>query len=124
MDWRSISIGVSMIGVALAIAFLINRASNAHTSPLDELRMPTATVAAPASAPPQQPSSGVAPLSQVVTPAPATARSSCDEIRGTDYRSDIERLWFAQNCQPAPPPTATPTPLPTIEGPVVLVSSQ
>jgi hypothetical protein len=40
------------------------------------------------------------------TPEPTVAavadRTSCTEIRGTDYRSDSERAWFAANCASAP----------------------
>jgi hypothetical protein len=51
-------------------------------------------------------------------PATGTAladRRSCDEIRGTDYRSAAERQFFLQNCQPTPapaPPTPPPPPTP------------
>jgi hypothetical protein len=37
----------------------------------------------------------------VQTPPTATRpadRTSCAEIRGTDYRSDSERAWFIANC--------------------------
>ena len=50
-----------------------------------------------------------------VTPTVAAAlpdRTSCDEIRGTDYRSPAEREFFLANCiLPTPTPApATPTP--------------
>jgi hypothetical protein len=36
------------------------------------------------------------------TPVPTAVRlpdrTSCDEIRGTDYRSEAERQWFRSNC--------------------------
>jgi len=31
-------------------------------------------------------------------PAPLSDRINCAEIRGTDYRSSAERLWFEANC--------------------------
>jgi hypothetical protein len=65
------------------------------------------------------------------TPAP-TDRTTCDAIRGTDYRSDSERQFFEQNCltpvdQPSDPgqgpgPTAVPPTVPPepTEGPLVV----
>jgi hypothetical protein len=32
------------------------------------------------------------------TPTPLPDRTSCDEIRGTEYRSDAERDFFRKNC--------------------------
>lgn len=37
------------------------------------------------------------PASPTTTPFPGD-RSSCDAIRGTEYRSDTERQWFIRNC--------------------------
>jgi hypothetical protein len=31
-------------------------------------------------------------------PTPLADRTSCEAIRGTEYRSDSERLWFLNNC--------------------------
>jgi hypothetical protein len=41
----------------------------------------------------------------VATPTPnrAADRTSCDAIRGTDYRSESERQWFLTNCRAALP---------------------
>jgi hypothetical protein len=43
---------------------------------------------------------GAAPAQQTArtTPTVLPDRRSCDEIRGSQYRSDSERLWFLQNC--------------------------
>jgi hypothetical protein len=43
---------------------------------------------------------GSQPAVAVVTPTPirSSDRTSCDSIRGTDYRSETERLWFKANC--------------------------
>jgi hypothetical protein len=45
-------------------------------------------------------SGGSEPANQ---PAPTATRipdrTNCDDIRGTDYRSDTEREWFLRNCQ-------------------------
>jgi hypothetical protein len=55
---------------------------------------PTATPAAVRSATPA--------ATAVATPEPSPTapadRTSCSEIRGTDYRSDTEREWFNANC--------------------------
>jgi hypothetical protein len=32
------------------------------------------------------------------TPTPLRDRTTCAEVRGTDYRSDAERAWFIANC--------------------------
>ncbi len=73
----------------------------------------------------------------IAVPTPPTAaptdRTTCDAIRGTDYRSDSERQFFEQNCltpvdqppspdgggPPAGPPSEPPPPQPT-EGPLVV----
>ena len=36
------------------------------------------------------------------TPTRLPDRTSCDEIRGTDYRSEAERQFFLSNCRPIP----------------------
>ena len=53
--------------------------------------------------------------------AALTDRSSCSEIRGTQYRSAMERSWYLANCAAAPtptsvPPTATPSSRPQAPG--------
>jgi hypothetical protein len=48
------------------------------------------------------PASGATP-GPTATVAPLADRTSCAEIRGTDYRSDSERAWFMASC---PSPTA------------------
>lgn len=48
-----------------------------------------------------QPAAGAAqPAVAVATPTPSKLadRTSCDAIRGSDYRSDTERQWFKTNC--------------------------
>lgn len=62
----------------------------------------------------------------IATPQPATAqptvRQDCDAIRGTDYQSEAERVYFQQNClepgAPATNPTRPPS-VPTSAPPVV-----
>jgi hypothetical protein len=38
------------------------------------------------------------PPGAVITPTPLPDRTSCDQIRGTEYRSETERQWFQRNC--------------------------
>jgi hypothetical protein len=38
------------------------------------------------------------PEAPAVPSATANNRANCDEIRGTDYRSDGERTWYLANC--------------------------
>ena len=48
-----------------------------------------------------QPAAGATqPAVAVGTPTPSNSadRTSCDAIRGTDYRSATERQWFITNC--------------------------
>jgi hypothetical protein len=46
-----------------------------------------------------------APVTQRATPvATPTDRTSCEAIRGTDYRSETERQWFQRNCTGASAP--------------------
>jgi hypothetical protein len=48
----------------------------------------------------QQVSPRTEPATQQRTPTPTVPpdRTSCAEIRGTEYRSAAERSWFIQNC--------------------------
>jgi hypothetical protein len=84
----------------------------------------------------QQTATPVSPTATSVPPAttvqpeltPLPDRTSCEEIRGTDYRSEAERQFFFENCIPTPAPVAPTTPpqpvtppsqgvsTPTIEG--------
>ncbi len=59
---------------------------------------PTAT---PTASPTATPTSTPTPTP---TPTPKPDRSSCDQIRGTDYRSVSEREWFLDQCVTAAPP--------------------
>lgn len=61
---------------------------------------PTATAVPPTPVPPPPPAP---PLERVVLPD----RTNCAEIRGTDYRSATERLWFLANCSPTPTPASS-----------------
>jgi hypothetical protein len=57
------------------------------------------------------------PLGDAPTATPFNRRD-CDEIRGTDFLSAVERVWFQQNCQtPTPEPTGTATPRPSATNP-------
>jgi lipoprotein-anchoring transpeptidase ErfK/SrfK len=69
-----------------------------------------------ATAPVQQPPAVVSPTSvtsaaEVETPTPAATstpvpdRTSCNEIRGTEYRSSSERDFYLANCLPTPTPS-------------------
>jgi hypothetical protein len=62
---------------------------------------PAAAAAAPPPPPSGQPAPAPPPPPPPAQPAPAlqaSDRTSCDEIRGTAYRSDAERLWYVRNC--------------------------
>ena len=52
------------------------------------------------------------------TETPLPDRTSCDEIRGTEYRSLTEREFFLANCinLPQETPTLDPTELPPLDG--------
>ena len=51
-------------------------------------------------------------------PVPLPDRTSCEEIRGTDYRSEGEHQFFVANCIPTPAPLAPKsTPVPQPAGP-------
>lgn len=53
--------------------------------------------AAPAAGSPARPASQPA-ARPPLTPTRLADRTSCDAVRGTEYRSESERLWFLQNC--------------------------
>jgi hypothetical protein len=42
----------------------------------------------------------IVPAGSVATPQPTRMpdRMNCEQIRGTDYRSEAERQWFIANC--------------------------
>ena len=69
----------------------------------------TPTATASATATPRPEASSTQPAAATATaPALASAsanRMNCAQIRGTDYLSDAEQLWFQQNCSPTPTPT-------------------
>jgi len=75
---------------------------------------PPAPPASATDAPPGTPGSPQTSL----PPGTPGDRTNCNEIRGTPYRSDTERLWYLSNCQGASPqgglppsgPTAAPGP--------------
>jgi hypothetical protein len=52
------------------------------------------------------------------TETPLPDRTTCEEIRGTEYRSVTERDFFRENCinQVEPSPTIDPTELPPLDG--------
>lgn len=76
-----------------------------HDYPLEailEESSPTLTpTLTPTPTPTQTPTATPLPIVQPTTPATVTGlsdRDSCNEIRGTDYRSPGEREWFLSNC--------------------------
>ena len=46
-------------------------------------------------------------------------RESCDQIRGSEYRSESEQEWYLANCVPTPIPGPPPPRPPAIPGPEV-----
>ena len=68
---------------------------------------------------PPGPAVDIPTVAPTATPEPEPTllpdRTSCEEIRGTDYRSEQEHQFFTANCVPTPapvPPTNTPLPQP------------
>lgn len=112
-DVSLLLIGVAAFVFGVAMHFwvatsVLNGGDSAESS-----SAPTATATVPAAQP--------SPTAATSAPPTATAmpdRTSCDEIRGTQYRSVTEREFFLANCtgqqaqpQPTaadPQPTATP----------------
>lgn len=41
-------------------------------------------------------------------PSPLPDRTTCEDIKGTDYRSATEREWYLAHCVPTPPPAPPP----------------
>jgi hypothetical protein len=120
---QSFVVGMAIAGVLFGFALVIyNAFAGGDGYDNDFLvvlptRIPTAVSAAPT----QPPQSSAAPasltpnissiLSFTAVPAATTVpgalgdRTSCDQIRGTAYRSEAERIWFTANCQASPTPT-------------------
>jgi hypothetical protein len=103
---------VTLIGfvVAVVASYSLGRKPSKPSAAL----APVATIAR-ASATPAPTATPPPPTAMPLPPTPtaiATAlpdRTACDEIRGTDYRSETEQEWFRANCSPVvPPSTQTP----------------
>lgn len=107
-----------LAGVA-AMALVIGALGAAYalgsSGGMDESRVAMATIseATPTGIP--SPSTSM-PSPETPIPPPPTSepviqlfdRTTCAEIRGTDYRSDSERLWFVVNCRVMPAPEPQP----------------
>jgi hypothetical protein len=105
--------------LALAYATLLSTSLLACTdkTPAEGEERPGSLTATPAPAvasatpvpatPPTTPPTAVA-VSSPPQPSPLPDRTDCAAIRGTDYRSEVERLWFAANCSPTPAPAQAP----------------
>jgi hypothetical protein len=97
------------IAAVLAVAAVVSGAIGGGDDDGSESSQPI-VIASPTAAIAIAPSPTQPPL-PTATPAPsATNRRDCAAIRGTDYRSEEERLWFTQNClATATSAAATPT---------------
>ena len=58
-------------------------------------------------------------VATIVPPTPLPDRTTCEEIRGTSYRSETEQTFFLANCLPTPVPTRPPPAPPAVPGPDV-----
>jgi hypothetical protein len=121
----------SAIAVTLAVLLLLaaacgddDDAQPSATLPLAPAAADTLTQAAPI---PTATSSSIATPTEppAATPeAPTTTtvpdRTSCDEIRGTPYRSESEHRWYLDSCitPTATQPAGAPTTGPATQGPV------
>ena len=79
----------------------------AWASELDTTLFESAPTTTPTATPTASPTAtATSPPTPTPTPTPKPDRSSCDQIRGTDYRSVSEREWFLDQCvaptRPAP----------------------
>jgi hypothetical protein len=82
----SIAAGGFLLGVLLHVYIILSVLDGGGDKPV--------SARPPGAAPPSATASPVA-----TTPARLADRTSCDAIRGTDYRSEAERQWFLANCQ-------------------------
>jgi hypothetical protein len=91
--------GLPLIAFAITIAFTLAQDAGEDDTPEPaptlqaSLREDTPTAVPPTQTPVPGP------------PTPLSDRADCAAIRGTDYRSEAERQWFASNCAP---PTSVP----------------
>lgn len=96
--------GPMLIGIPLAAFFvavgLVMAFSNGNDSG-NTAAVPTVPVSVAQSQP--------IATATAVPPSPVPDRTSCDAIRGTDYRSESERQWFQQNCNTQTATTSTGT---------------
>jgi hypothetical protein len=120
--FQSFIVGMAIAAVLFGFAFVVYNAfaggdddNNDYLVTLPT-RVPTAVAAATQ---PSRPSGGTVSLTPGVpailsfTAVPASTqvpsalgdRTSCDQIRGTAYRSNAERNWFNANCLAATPAT-------------------
>ena len=90
------------IVLALGSAYAVGRSSNEPAAQQPVALAPTATETPPTSTPipPTATATAVPPSPPPEPPQPVVLadRTSCGEIRGSEYRSDAERTWFAANC--------------------------
>lgn len=86
---------------ALGVTFAIGRGSGDGGGRLVVADSPTSSPVPPTPVP-------TPPPSPPPEPAVLPDRTNCNEIRGTDYRSPTERLWFLDNCKPPPLVIRTP----------------
>lgn len=83
-DLKQVAAVAFVMGVLLHACVIMTVLGDGSGSGAGGLPTVEVTPAAPAAGPPR--------------PTPLQDRSSCSEIRGTDYRSEAERRWFLANC--------------------------
>jgi hypothetical protein len=105
-------VGFRVLPLAFGVLLLVvackgGKDATTPTSTALTLLSPTATAMVPPAATETPTATSAESPTQTPVPPTATAgpdRTSCDEIRGTPYRSESERRWYLDNCVP---PTAT-----------------
>lgn len=101
---RTLFVLVPALGVLAGVIVALNGSSGSNREPSGQ-GVPTATETVAAlrdsgssSSTPTATSQSATPLAGVATPTPIANRADCEVIRGDDYNSPEERVWFLDNC--------------------------
>ena len=124
LDIRSAILG-GVVATALigAAAIVSNAVSGSSASPAEPLNV--AISVAPTQTPSPSPAFSAIPSPPLPSPVPTrlSDRTDCASIRGSDYRSETERQWFAANCAAAPTPAPAGGTAATVSRPVTAAAS-
>jgi hypothetical protein len=105
--WHLVVLGF-VVGGALSAAAVLAATSGSSEEPGGTEGVEAAVLGTIEAAPTEVPPAPIAEPPPEPEPEPLPDRFNCSEIRGTDYRSAAERLWFIDNCRIVSAPIPAP----------------